>query len=308
MHAPTGDQYHLQLDEGGRGVSAIVTEVAAGIRSLEVGGTALVESFPESSTPPGAAGIVLVPWPNRVAGGLWHHEGEALQLDITEPKTGNAIHGLLRFTGYRLLEREAHRVLQGASVFPQHGWPFLLATTVEHALVADGMVVTHTVANESAEPAPVAVGAHPYLRVGEVPVEELTLTVDAATRILTDAKQIPIGEEPVEDTEADLRGGRLVGGLAIDHGYTDVGVVDGRSAHSLTAPDGRRVELWADASFPVVQVFTPTAFAAPEGPRRAVALEPMTAPADALNSGTGLRYLQPGESWTLQWGIRLAVG
>ena len=37
----------------------------------------------------------------------------------------------------------------------------------------------------------------------------------------------------------------------------------------------------------------------------AVAIEPMTAPADALNSGVGLRRLNPGETWTLEWGITL---
>jgi hypothetical protein len=30
----------------------------------------------------------------------------------------------------------------------------------------------------------------------------------------------------------------------------------------------------------------------------------MTAPANALNSGHGLNWLQPKASWTLSWGIR----
>ena len=36
-----------------------------------------------------------------------------------------------------------------------------------------------------------------------------------------------------------------------------------------------------------------------------VAVEPMTAPAEAFNSGRGLRRLAPGETWELHWGIRL---
>ncbi|MDO9397304.1 MAG: aldose 1-epimerase family protein [Herbiconiux sp.] len=308
MRAPTGDQYPLRLEAEGRVVTAIVTQVAAGLRALEVDGVALVETFPESSTPPGAAGIVLVPWPNRVAGGRWTLNGAAQQLDITEPKTGNAIHGLLRSTGYRVIERHEARVLQGATVYPQHGYPFLLDTTVEHALTADGLTVTHTVTNASAEAAPVAVGAHPYLRVGDVPVGDLVLTVDAATRFLTDDRQIPVSEEAVAGTDFDLTQGVRVGELAIDHGYGGVRAQDGRSVQSLTAPDGRGVELWADESFGFVQVFTPTVFQAPEGPRRAVAIEPMTAPANALNSGEGLRWLEPGERWELAWGIRFVSG
>ena len=51
-----------------------------------------------------------------------------------------------------------------------------------------------------------------------------------------------------------------------------------------------------------VQVFTTEKY---PGQTLAVAIEPMTAPADALNSGVGLRRLAPGETWTLEWGITL---
>jgi aldose 1-epimerase len=305
MSAPTGDQYSLTLEAEGRTVRAVVTELAAGIRSLSVGGVDLVEPFAESSLPPGAAGIVLVPWPNRVAGGRWMLDGAVQQLDITEPKYGNASHGLLRNTGYRVLEQDAARIVQGATVFPQHGYPFRLDTTVEHALTAEGMTVTHTVHNVSDEVAPVAVGAHPYLRLGDVPSEDLTLTVQAGVRYPTDENQIPVGEEPVAGTEFDLSVGRRVGDLDLDQGYGDVAVRDGRSRHRLEAPDGRAVELWGDEHFRYVQVFTPPAFESIDGPRRAVALEPMTAPANALNSGEGLHWLRPDERWELQWGIRL---
>jgi aldose 1-epimerase len=30
----------------------------------------------------------------------------------------------------------------------------------------------------------------------------------------------------------------------------------------------------------------------------------MTAPANALNTGRGLRWLEPGASWSPRWGIR----
>jgi aldose 1-epimerase len=35
----------------------------------------------------------------------------------------------------------------------------------------------------------------------------------------------------------------------------------------------------------------------------AIAIEPMTCPADAFNTGTGLMVLEPGASWTGSWGI-----
>ena len=47
-------------------------------------------------------------------------------------------------------------------------------------------------------------------------------------------------------------------------------------------------------------MFTPSDF---PGRGRAVAVEPMTCPPDALNSGDGLVRLAPGESWTGAWGV-----
>ena len=59
----------------------------------------------------------------------------------------------------------------------------------------------------------------------------------------------------------------------------------------------------ADDEFGYVQVFTTRSFPG-EGGDVAVAVEPMTAPAEAFNSGRGLRRLDPGEEWQLTWGIR----
>ena len=63
--------------------------------------------------------------------------------------------------------------------------------------------------------------------------------------------------------------------------------------HSLVAPDGRRVELWTDANFAFVQAYNPRAFPFETGTGMAIALEPMTAPANAFNTGQGVRWLDP---------------
>lgn len=124
--APTGEQYHLTLETGdGPTVTAIVTEVAAGLRGLQVGGVEIAETFDEHETPPSACGITLVPWPNRVDGGSWSLDGTTQQLDITEVAKGNASHGLLRYSPYRAIEVEPDAITQAASVFPSTATPFV---------------------------------------------------------------------------------------------------------------------------------------------------------------------------------------
>lgn len=297
MRAPTGDQYDLEFGD----LTATITQVAAGIRTLRYAGVDLTEPFGEDATPPSADGIVLVPWPNRVKDGRWELDGATQQLALTEPHLGNASHGLLRFSPYTLVSRSDSAVRQAATIYPQAGYPFLLDTTVEHELDTEGLTVTHSIANRGERRAPVAIGTHPYLRIGDLPPEQLTLTVHATTRFETDDRLNVTGETPVAGTRFDLSAGARVSDLDVNDGF---GGLAERPEHVLAADDGRRVVLWSDPEFAYVQVFTHRAFATKPAGEVALAVEPMTAPANALNTGQGLRWLEPGEEWTVRWGIR----
>jgi aldose 1-epimerase len=305
--AATGTQYTLTLQTLQGPATAIITEVAAGLREYALNGIDLVEGFAADRVPPLGAGIVLVPWPNRIRDGIWTQDEVRHLLAITEPVLMNAIHGLLAVTAYRVVAQSAASVTLAATVYPQAGYPYQLDTTVSYALTPDGLAVTHTIQNVGGDPAPVALGTHPYLKIGDVPTEDLVLRVAATSHIDVDHRLNPIGVTPVDGSRFDLRAGARVGDLDLDDGFGGVNVEDGRGEHSLTAPDGRRVTLWGDENMAYVQVFTPRIFPVRTGDGvqlgQAVAIEPMTAPADAFNSGQGLRWLAPDEEWTVRWGI-----
>ena len=308
MRAPTGEQYELVRTTPAGPARAVITQLAAGIRELQIGGVDLVEPFPVTSSPQSAAGIVLAPWPNRVRDGKWvwtaaDGTSQTLQLPLTEPALGNASHGLLRFTAYELADKGADFVELAATIYPQSGYPFLIDTTVRYELTDDGLTVTHCFANGGEADAPVAVGAHPYFRLGELDTNELQLTVHAATHFELDEKLIPVGQSPVDGTEFDLRSPRRVGDLDLNEGYADAGPGD---LAVLTAADGSSVTLWGDEAFRFLQVYTHRSFATlPEG-GVAIALEPMTAPTDAFNSGLGVKRLAPHETWSVTWAVRYA--
>lgn len=299
---PTGDQYRLRHDGAHGPVEAVITSVAATLRQLIVDGHDLVQGFDESVAAPFGCGIVLVPWPNRVRDGRWVHQDAVQQLDITEVDRTNAIHGLLRNTPYQLVETSDDAVTLGAAVVPQHGWPFHLWTTVEYRLTGNGITVTHSVTNLGAEPAPYAVGTHPFLRVGDHGVDDLTLTAQAVEHVIVDDRLNPVGLEPATGAW-DLRVGRLVAELALDDAFRVEPDADGVIRTVLSAPDGTETELWQEADWEWLQLFITRVFPTAGGPVTAIAVEPMTAPADALNSGVGLRWIEPGASWSGSWGI-----
>ena len=289
---PTGAQFEIRSGD----VAATVTEVGAGLRALTAGGRPLVETYDADVRPPRGAGAVLVPWPNRTAAGRWTWEGREQQLALTEPSTGNAIHGLLRHVLYRIGAQGPDHVELRAVVPVQPGWPVPLETSVRYAVDADGLTVTHTVTNVGTAAVPFGIGAHPYLRAGNAETDDCRLSLAATTHLPLDGG-LPAGpEEPIDPA---LREGLPLRGADLDDAFGGAEPVDGRVRHRLSGPDGA-VELWADPAFGWVQVFTPDDH---PGRGRAVAVEPMTCPPDALNSGTGLLVVGPGESWSGSWGI-----
>jgi len=294
---PTGEQYEIVSGD----VRAVVTEVGAGLRALTHGGRHLIETFPEDVRPALGMGSVLVPWPNRTARGRWRWNGADQQLALTEPAAGNAIHGLLRHVLYRVGERSDDAITLHAVVPPQPGWPVALDTSIRFAVHPDGLTVTHTVHNVGPAPVPFGVGAHPYLRAGDTLTDDCVLTVAAATSIPLDGG-LPTGPATAVPAALDLRGGRPVRDLDLDHAFGGAAPADGDThiRHRLAAPDGT-TELWAEPVFGYVQVFTPRDLV---GRGRAVAVEPMTCPPDALNSGDGLITLAADATWSGSWGIR----
>ncbi|HTL41047.1 MAG TPA: aldose 1-epimerase family protein [Pseudolysinimonas sp.] len=306
----SGEGIRIRGEAGAQQLEVTVAEVAAALRAFSVDGVDIVPRYPEDAAPSMGSGIVMVPWPNRVADGTWTANGVSHQLDISEVDKRTALHGLLRYTRYDVLDRDDSSVTLGAGVFTANGYPFVLETTARYAIDESGLTVTHAVRNHSDAAAPVALGAHPYFQIGDVPTDDLVLISPATHIYRDDERRLPVGREAVSGG-FDLRAGIRVGDLDLDHCFTGLAAAGERSVTSLVAPDGRAVEVWAAPDFGYQVLLTTNAFVDHTGhPIRAVAIEPQTAAVDAFNSGDGLRWLEPGEWWTVSWGVtpRLAGG
>ena len=175
--APTGRS--VRLVHGDQQLWSV--SVGAGLRGYDVGGRALLDGFAADERPGGGRGQTLVPWPNRVAGATYRFDGVEQQLPVTEPATGNAIHGLARWVPWQLLDRTPASVTWGHVIPPQPGWPTSLDCRVGYALDDGGLTVTTTATNVGDAPCPYGTGTHPYLRVGDGPVDAMTLQVPAGT-------------------------------------------------------------------------------------------------------------------------------
>lgn len=298
---PSGAQVELAFGDQ----RAVVTEVGGALRTYTAGGAPVVDGYDAGEMCSGGSGQVLVPWPNRIADGRYRFAGSDHQLPLTEPARGNANHGLVRWAAWTVEEQHPHRAVMGFVLHPQPGYPFTLRVVVDYRLSVCGLTVTTTATNAGDHPLPFGAGFHPYLTVGTPLVDAATLHVPARTRLGTDARGIPTGEElPLEGSSEDFRSPRPIGDVRLDVCYTDLaGDPEGITRVTMAADDGRRsTSVWMDRSFSCVMVFTGDTLA-PDRRRRGLAVEPMTCAPDAFNNGRGLRLLEPGEAFRGAWGI-----
>jgi aldose 1-epimerase len=282
-----------------------VVELGGGLRSYEVGGRPLLDGFPAGERPTSGRGQVLAPWPNRIENGSYGFDGKLLQLPLTEPEHGNAIHGLVRKAEWNVVDLDADRVLLDYVLEPQPGYPFTLGLSVEYALTDSGLTVQTTAWNLGKERCPYGSGQHPYLTLGTPTIDGLRLQVPAETVLLSDERGLPISLEAVGGTEYDFRAGRAIGGTVLDNGFTGLKRAldgSGRAGVLLDDPDsGAGITLWVDEGYPYLMVFSGDPL--PDVERHSLAVEPMTCPPNAFRTGDSLICLEPGESTSSSWGI-----
>jgi aldose 1-epimerase len=300
-----GEVFELRAGE----YRARVDRTGAGLQALTWRGRDLVWPYTRPEGPLASQGQLLAPWPNRVDSARYTFQGTEYLLDVNDPDTGSAIHGLVSEVEWAPQEESGVAVTLGLAFPGTPGYPFPLDLTATYRLASEGLTVTTTARNTGASDAPFGLGFHPYLTLG-APLRELaergevTVEANVASRQPTDARLAPVGApQPVAGTEFDLRPpGRPLGATVLDTAFT--GLVrdrDDRAWVRLSGPE-HRVSLWSGPGFGWLQLFSSDTLGG-DLHRAHLAAEPMTCPPNALNSGTDLVVLGPGESVERTFGI-----
>jgi galactose mutarotase-like enzyme len=237
---------------------------------------------------------LLYPWANRLAGFDYGVAGRTVELPsdpglIALDEHGLPIHGVI---GGRLAWELAR-----ASGPPAHSltarlswsesrpelfevFPFRHDLRYDARLGGGRLEVQITVHACGGDPVPVAFGFHPYLSLAGAARERWLIELPAMRHLVLDEKQIPLGPGQAHDAQRFELAAR-----EFDDGFDAV-----NDPASFSATAGRRIALEFLQGYPCAQVFAPRA-------SQFICFEPMTAPTNALRSGSGLPLLQPGESY-----------
>lgn len=303
----SGTQHALRAGD----YEAVIASVGATLRTLRFQGRDLIVSFDADELRPFYRGVTLAPWPNRIVGGRYSYAGADLQVAITEPDRGHALHGFSPWLEFEAIDKGSGHVTLAATIEPQAGYPWRVVVETTFSLRADGLTQTVTARNLSADAAPWGTGPHPYLRPGPGALDTWTLEVPAAEVLLADDRLSPTTLAGVEVDAArfDFRTPRQIGAVELDNAYTGLARgADGIAVVRLTDPSGTGVEMRWDAACPWVQIHTADRVPGTPEHRAGLAVEPMTCAPDAFNADsygfdTGLIVIEPGASTSASWRI-----
>ena len=284
--------------------TALVTTRGGALRELRHQGRDLVVGFGPEGRIPDYRGVICVPWPNRLADGRYTYAGKDFEAVINEPERGSALHGLATGQDWELRQAAVDSVVLACRVGAGRHYPSDLEVSVTYSLGPGGLRSTVSTVNVGQAAAPYGVCPHPYLVAGQGKLDDWTLELPAHDFLeVTPDRLLPTGMKSVEGHAFDFRSPRQLGSLKIDHAFTGISRdQQGLARVRVQDPAGTGVELEWGAEWPWVQIHTADK---PVGPDRlGLAVEPMTCPPDAFNSGTDLVHLKPGESHAASWIIR----
>lgn len=265
--------FHLHCGD----YAAEIVAQGAGIKALSFRNEPLVETY--TSTPPMTAGLVLAPWPNRTEDGEFSFDGQHYQLPINEPSRNNALHGLVHEREWELVQRSEDAVTLSC-VISEH-WVAEMTLMATYQLHEGGLRVRYSVSSQ--EPAPFALGLHTYLNARGADCDDSELTLNVTEHHLLDERNLLTGEVELEGIAKHVLKGTV---------WDDLYRAPEPLKAQFTAV-GKGVQMRCGAGWQWVQLYTPDDY---PGRGRALAVEPMTAPINALRSGTDLVTMGPDES------------
>jgi aldose 1-epimerase len=250
---------------------------------------------------------LLHPWANRLGARRFEVAGHEVDLDAAEPPpdtdpNGLPMHGLLSAApGWQVAERRSTAdggVIRAWFDFAAQealvsAFPFPHRVGLEVTLAGPVLTIATTVEATGDAMVPISFGFHPYFRLPGADRADWEVEIPVRERLLLDDSMLPTGEREEVDVEAGPLGSRT---------FDDAYVAPPGGEPFAVAGGGTRIEVTFDAAYPYAQVYAPA-------DDDVIALEPMTAPTNALvTRGPELPLAKPGESYRAAFSVTVGEG
>ncbi|HSE43618.1 MAG TPA: aldose 1-epimerase [Acidobacteriota bacterium] len=256
-----------------------------------------IEDLETSARRGSSVGIpILYPWANRLYEFEFEVAGKKIQLDRSSPmihldEKGLPLHGV------PWAQLKWHlRDVQQDQLSAELNWttPVLLQILpFPHDVKMNAVAQANTLKIETQITAytdlevPISFGFHPYIGIPELDRSQWKLKLPEMKKLVLNERRIPTGEiQEFAGYDAEL------GSNEFDHGFE---LLDTHTEFSIEGA-GWKISIHVLNGYTHAQVFAP-----PD--KEFIALEPMTAPTNALVSKQNLRILKSGETFSASFAV-----
>jgi aldose 1-epimerase len=249
------------------------------------------------------ASYMLIPWSNRIKGGLFRFRGKDYQLKVNAGD-GTAIHGTTRDFAWEVERADPHRVVGSFDSRQNEGanFPFAFSTRAEFRLDGPSFVNTVSVKNEGNEPMPAGFGHHPYFQRAISSEADSAMLEVPCTEYFDLDMCIPKGPPLPVESRLDFRKMRSISTVHVDDCLT--GRVPGAPIRFSYPESKIDVTMECDPLFEQIILYMPAG-------RPFFAVEPLTNANDGFNlydkgvRGSGVFVLEPGEEKAATFVLRV---
>lgn len=243
---------------------------------------------------------LLYPWANRLAGTRYSAAGQFVSLAehaelLGHDDLGQPMHGIPWSRLAWTVTDQTTTALRAKLEWDRAEWlavfPFRHRVEMNAWLAEDSLSIECAVTPTAKDRVPISFGFHPYLKLPGLARGDWNARFPAMSHLELDARKIPTGRaEPFAALDGAF-GART---------FDDAFALDAGGAAFVLSGGGRQLTLEFAQGYRFAQLFAP-----PD--KDVIAIEPMTAPANALVSGQSLHIIAPGETYRAKFVVRVTA-
>jgi aldose 1-epimerase len=282
-----GEQLSISRLDGKASSIAEFDALGGQISHLVLGNAEVIPEFTGDNARAQVFGYTMAPWPNRLQDGKYQMAGTDYQTPKLDSQN-NANHGLLLDEKMEIVSHASDSLKLSYSFGQDAHYPFAIDLELEFSLEENALVTRATATNNSTQAAPFAIGFHPYFLMGS----KFTVSAGFTHQIATDDRMLPVSAKEISRLDLNQDSRELA---TLDDCYYGSNKV-------LVTNSSGSFEIRGLENINYFMLYRPSALVFAQG--SALAIEPMSHPANIFATDIGSTEISAGESKSYSYEIR----
>ena len=280
----------MLTDSNNESYAKINLNLGGSLQELTLKSKEIIKNLNTLSYHKSYSSAILFPFTNRIENGKYSFNNIEYNLDLNENNI-NAIHGLVYNKKFKIINQECDNkfaaiTIEYHEISQTKGFPFNYKLHLNYTLSSNSLNLKAKVFNTDLKPFPFTIGWHPYFYSSDL--FNSFLDFSSSKKLVFNDKMIPseIEEISLIDKKFQIKNKK----------FDDCYIINHKNLNFETP--NYSINLNSSSNKNYFQIYTPNEL-------NAIAIEPMTGPSNSFNNNLGLKILNPNETYSIDWKIKL---